>query len=234
MEALFTFVAAAWDASPPIARGFFVLVAGWLCAILTRALLRGLLTLFRFDRFADRVGLGEFLKKGKVAYRPAKLLGVLAYWIVIVIVLLVASRVLDITAVNRISDGLVESLPSIFAAVFVILIGLVIVAFLGNVIETIARNAAVPDAGAVARIFRYVGFAIIVLLASDQLGFSKSLLGSILLIALAAPALAFAIAFGLGSVDFAREAMRSWLKQFGGRSREEGDSGPDDRDRSNS
>jgi hypothetical protein len=210
--------------SPPIARGFLILVVGMICAVLVRAFVRGVLALFRFDRFADKVGLGEFLIKGKVAYRPAKLVSVLAYWIVVVIVLLVSSRALDIAAVNRISDSLVESLPAVFAALLVTLVGFVIVAFLGNVIETIARNAAVADAHAVARIFRYIGFAVIFLLASDQLGFGKSLLSALLLIAFAAPALAFAIAFGLGSVDLAKQAMQDLLKNLGRRGREESDS----------
>jgi hypothetical protein len=162
--------------------------------------------------------------KGKVAYRPARLVSVLVYWALIVITLLIASRVLDITALNKISDSLVASLPSIIAAIFVTFIGIVIVAFLGNVTETIARNASVADAGAVARTFRIVGFAIIVLLASDQLGFGKGLLSSLLLIAFAALALAFAIAFGLGSVEIARGAMEDFLKNLKGRSRTDGES----------
>lgn len=224
MLAIGEYLVSLWTSSPSIAHGFIVLVAGWLCAVLIRALVRGVLALFRFDRFADKVGLGEFLMKGKVAYRPARLVSVLVYWALIVITLLIASRVLDITALNKISDSLVASLPSIIAAIFVTFIGIVIVAFLGNVTETIARNASVADAGAVARTFRIVGFAIIVLLASDQLGFGKGLLSSLLLIAFAALALAFAIAFGLGSVEIARGAMEDFLKNLKGRSRTDGES----------
>jgi hypothetical protein len=224
MQSIVAFAASVWDGSPQIARGFAVLVAGWLCAILARTFVRGVLVLFRFDRFADKIGLGEFLIKGKVAYRPSKLVAVLVYWIVVVAALLAASRVLDIAAVNKISDSLVESLPAIFAALLVTFVGLVIIAFLGNVIETIARNAAVSDARAVARVFRYIGYAISILLASDQLVFGKSLLSSLLLIAFAAPALAFAIAFGFGSVDLARDAMQDLLKNLGKRRRGDRDS----------
>lgn len=132
-----------------------------------------------------------------------------------------ASRTLDIAAVNRVSDGMVEALPALFAGVFVTIIGIVIVTFLGNVIETIARNAAIGDARAVARIFRYIGFAAIVILTSDQLGLGKGLLSTFLVIGFAAVSLAFAIAFGLGSVDLARELMQNLLKSLSERSRKE-------------
>lgn len=227
MQAFVDFVVSTWTGSPAIARGFMVMLAGWLGAVLTRALVRGLLALLRFDRFADKIGLGAFLVKGKVAYRPAKLASVLAYWLAMVIAFLMASRTLDIAAVNRISDNLVESLPAIFAGIFVTIVGIVIISFLGNVIETIARNAAVVDAASVARIFRYIGFAIIVLLASDQLGFGKGLLSTFLIIAFAGVTLALAIAFGLGSVELARTAMQNLLKNLGSRSKEGQDPGLD-------
>lgn len=221
MRAFVDFVAAAWSGAPAIARGFAVLLAGWLGALLTKAVVRGLLAVLRFDRFADKVGLGAFLEKGKVAHRPAKLLSVLAYWLAMVIAFIMASRTLDIAAVNRVSDGMVEALPALFAGIFVTIIGIVIVTFLGNVIETIARNAAIGDARAVARIFRYIGFAAILILASDQLGLGKGLLSTFLVIGFAAISLAFAIAFGLGSVDLARETMQNLLKSLNERSRKE-------------
>lgn len=227
MQAFIDSVITTWGGAPTIIRGFVVMLAGWLGALLTKAIVRGILAILRFDKFADKVGLGTFLEKGKVAYRPAKLLSVLAYWLAMVVAFILASRTLDIAAVNRISDSLVESLPAIFAGVFVTIIGIVIVTFLGNVIETIARNAAIVDARGVARIFRYIGFAAIILLASDQLGFGKGLLSTFLIIAFAAFALAFAIAFGLGSVELAREAMKNLLKNLNRRAGEDRDTGPE-------
>lgn len=201
-----------WGVSPPIARGFLILLGGWVLALVIRALLRGALVLFRFDRFADRVGLGEFLRNGNVAYRPAKLVSVLIYRLVLLVAFLVASRALDIAAVNSITDSLVQSLPAVIAAIFITLIGLVIVSFLANVVETIVRNTSMTNVHAVVNTFRYIGYSVILLLASDQLGFGKSLLSSLLLIAFAATALGLAIAFGLGSVDIARRTVEDFLK----------------------
>jgi hypothetical protein len=211
----------AWLAAPPLARGIALLVAGWIAALLVRSIILGVLTLLRFDRFAETVGLGEFLRNGRIGFRPARLLSVLSYRLILLVTFLVASRALDLAAVNAITDSLLAALPAIAAAIFITVIGLVVVGFLGNVIETIARNTALTNVKAVVNTFRYIGYTVILLLASDQLGFGKSLLSSLLLIAFAATALGFAIAFGLGSVEIARKTMEGFLINLGKRGESE-------------
>jgi uncharacterized membrane protein SirB2 len=209
---IFDFVSSAWINSPLFIQVVAVLVGGWIVAILLRWLTQGILTLFRFDHLADRTGLGEFLRNGQVTMRPAKLLSVFVYWVVILITLLVASRVLNIAALNTITDRLVKALPNIVAAVFIVTVGLVIVSFLANVLKTIARNTSMTNVRTVVRVFRYIGYAIILLMASDQLGLGKGLLSELFVIAFGALALAFAIAFGLGSVEVARRIMENLFK----------------------
>ena len=222
MNEVTDFIVSFWNTAPTIVRGLLVLLGGWLIGLITRALVVGVLAVFQFDRFADRSGLSEFLRNGRVTQRPSRLVGLFVFRVVILISFLLASRALDITAVNGITDSLVQSLPAVTAAIFVTLVGVVVVAFLANVLETILRNTSLTNVRAIANGFRLVGYGIILLLASDQLGFGKSLLSSLLLIVFAAVALGFAIAFGLGSVDAARRTVETFLK-----SREKPGSGPD-------
>ncbi|NNM66746.1 MAG: hypothetical protein HKM06_01910 [Spirochaetales bacterium] len=212
MSQLFDFVSSAWVNSPLFLQVVMVLIGGWIAANLLRWVTQGLLALFRFDHLADRTGLGEFLRNGQVTMRPAKLLSVFVYWAVILVTLLVASRVLNITVLNAITDRLVKALPNIVAAVFIVTVGLVIVSFLANVLKTIARNTSMTNVRTVVRVFRYIGYSIIILMASDQLGLGKGLLSELFVIAFGALALAFAIAFGLGSVEVARRIMGNLLK----------------------
>jgi len=233
MADFWDFVVGMWDASPSIVHGLLVLIAGWVVALAVRALVRGILMLFRFDSFADKVGLGEFLKNGRVQHRPSKLVAMFAYQLVLLGTFLIASRALDIAAVTSITDKLFDYLPSVAAAIFVAVIGWMVVSFLCNVIETIARNTALTNVRAVVATFRYIGFAVILLLASDQLGFGKSLLSQLLVIAFAALCLGLAIAFGFGSVDLARGAVQGFLKNLDKKrgADKEDEEGPEDEDR---
>lgn len=212
MSQIFDFVSSAWTSSPLLVQVVTILLGGWIAAVLVRWLTQGILTLFRFDHLADRTGLGEFLRNGQVTMRPAKLLSVLVYWLVILVTLLIASRVLNIAVLNTVTDRLVKALPNVVAAIFIVTVGLVIVSFLANVLKTIARNTSMTNVRTVVRAFRYIGYTIILLMASDQLGLGKGLLSELFVIVFGSLALAFAIAFGLGSVGVARHIMENLFK----------------------
>ena len=211
MNEVMEIILSTWDSTNPILRGILILFAGWLLALIIRSVVFALLAIFRFDHFADRVGLGEFLRNGQVIQRPSQLLSIFVYRVILVISFMVASRALNIDAVNAITDNLVLALPAISAAIFIMVIGLVIVSFLGNVLDTILRNTTVTNARSVVTGFRIISYGIIFLLASDQLGFGKSLLSTLLLIVFGATALGLAIAFGLGGGEMARKSMERFL-----------------------
>lgn len=211
MTEAFDYLVEVWRAWPRLARGLIILGAGWLGAVVARAVVRGLLALLGFDKMADRIGLGEFLRKGNVAYRPAHLAGKIAYWIVFLGALLASSRAMDIGVVNQFADKLAASVPGLLAAALIVAVGLTLVSFIGNVVRTIARNAAAPNAELLVKAVRYLGGAAIALMAFDELGLGESLLSTLFVITFAATALGVALAFGIGSADLAKDAMKDLL-----------------------
>lgn len=219
MDSILGFFSSFWQGAHATIKGFVILVAGFIGAWLLRKVVEGILALLRFDKLADRIGVGEFLRKGAVPYRPTKLLSAIVGWIAILATLLAASRALDISFVNQFSDNIVAALPGAIAAILVIIVGIIIMSFLANVVETVARNAAWPAAHLAARAVWYIGTAIVLLLALDQLGLGRSILGWIFMIAFAAVALAFAIAFGFGGQYIARETLENAVRNLRERDR---------------
>ena len=108
-------------------------------------------------------------------------------------------------------EGLAASAPPLLSALFVLAVGGLVAFLVGRLAEAVARNAAVANLHAVGRTFRVIVLVITALVASDRLGFVTSLVGILLLIAVAAVVLALAIAFGLGARSLAREAMDKGL-----------------------
>ncbi|MDA8410540.1 MAG: hypothetical protein M0001_09135, partial [Treponema sp.] len=143
----------------------------------------------------------------------------------ILVALLATSRTLDISFVNTFSDNLVATLPSALAAIIVIIVGIMVVSFLANVVETIARNAGWTGARLVSRVVRYFGVTIVLLLAFDQLGLGKSIIGWLLVIAFSALSLGLALAFGLGGQTLAKEALETMVRNI--RERDRGGHGSD-------
>ena len=188
-----------------------ILVAGYGLAVLLRLVLSRLLEFVRFNQLFDRIGVAEVLRKGQVKNQPSRLVGMLAFWTVLVIAFFWIARVLDIRVLSSVSDSLERSAPSVVAAIFIGIIGVVVVSFLANFVSTLARTAGYPYHRLLARFVRIGVGLIIADLALDEMHLSGTLLSSLLLILVAAAAFGTALAFGLGCKDLAREAMLRFL-----------------------
>lgn len=221
----FNSIATIWSGLPRFVQALIVLVGGWLGALLSRAILHGLLKLLRFDRLAGRLGFVDFLKKGHVAYQPSRLVGVAAYWVVLLATILSAARLLDIGVINQFSDVLISAVPRFLAALMVLGVGLALVFFLANVAETVMANMAFSKARLAVKAIRWIGVGFIVLLSVDQLGLGQSLISQMFLISFAALALGLALAFGIGSTELAKEVVRDFLRNL--REKERGSHGAD-------
>jgi hypothetical protein len=202
-----------------------VLGAGWIAALLLRFVLSRFLKLVRFDILCDRVGLSEFLRKGQVRIAPSRLVSVLAFWTILVVAFFWIARILDIKVLSSVSDRVAEFAPGVVAAIFIVIIGLVLVSFVSNFVSTLARTAAYPHTRLLTRVVRVGGWLIIVVLAIEQINLSGTLLSSLVLILVAAAAFGIALAFGLGCKDLAREALVKFLASL--REKGRASKGPD-------
>jgi hypothetical protein len=202
-----------------------VLAVGGGSAFLLRFVCGKLLPLIRFDLLCARIGVSEFLRKGQVSRQPSRLVGTFVYGVVLVVTFFQVSRQLDIEVVTSFSRDIAASVPHLLAAFFIVLVGLVVVSFIGNFVMTVARNAAYPHARLVSRAVKIAGIVLVLSLALDQLNLSRSLVTTLFQILFAAAALAAALAFGLGCKDLARDAMQRFLRNL--REKERAGKGPD-------
>ncbi len=214
MNPTLAFLLPTFEELSPAIQATLVLLLGLALAILVRLLLRRGLTWFRFDRFSDRVGLTEFLRKGGAKYSPVGLVGVMAFWIILFVTFRRMARILDIEVFRAFYRQMDDVMPRLVGALLILVLGLIVVTFLARFTLTLARNAALPSAQAMASSLRYVGLAVVVALALDQVGFGKTILGPMILMAFGAAVFGVALAFGLGCKDLAREAMERFLREL--------------------
>jgi len=222
MHELFSSVAGFLHSLPPVLHALLVLAGGWLAAFVLRWGLTWLLDLVRFNRACDRLGISEFLRKGQARHRPSRLVGLLAYWTVLLVALLQMSRILDLKVVTAFSDRLASTVPGLLAGLFVGIIGLVVVSFIGNFVMTVARNAGFAHAELLARVVKIAGYVLVVGLALEQVDVSRTIVSVLLQLLFAAVVFGLALAFGLGCKDIAREAATRFLQNLRERRRADG------------
>jgi hypothetical protein len=222
MHDLFQAVIGFLGSLPAVVRALLVLAGGWLVAFLLRFILTWLLELVRFNALCDRVGISEFLRKGQARLPPSRLTGRIAYWAILLIALLQMSRILDIKVVTAFSDRLASVVPGLLAGLFIGIIGVVVVSFIGNFVMTLARNAGFAYAALLERTVKIAGYILVAALALEQVDLNRTIISTMLQLLFAAVAFGLALAFGLGCKDIARDAATRFLQNLREKRRTDG------------
>ncbi|PKL75199.1 MAG: hypothetical protein CVV27_16625, partial [Candidatus Melainabacteria bacterium HGW-Melainabacteria-1] len=147
-------------------------------------------------------------------HSPSKLVGILAYWVLMVIVLSNTVARLDKGAASSISIWISSALPILIATCIIVVIGIVVVTFLSNFFITIARNAAVHNPVPIGKAIKYIGFIVVATMAMEQLGLGQTIVSTIFILLFAAAALGLALAFGIGCKDMARKFMEDFIRNL--------------------
>ena len=189
-----------------------ILVGGWIVARLIRTALTRLLRAVKADRLAERIQLAEMLAKGGIERTFSQLVAALAYWVVMLVVLVAALNALQLTATAELLQRLVGFLPTIVTAIVVLILGILAAGFLGATVRAVASNAGIVQAqvlGQFAQVIVII-FAVVVALQQVQVQF----VGDAFLIILAAISFALALAFGLGCRDLAGRWMSDLIDRL--------------------
>lgn len=182
-----------------------ILIGGWIVAKLIKTALVRLLGAVKADNLAERVQLAEMLARGGIERTFSQLVGALAYWVVMLVVLVAALNALQLTATAELLHRLVGFLPTIVTAVVVLIVGILAAGFLGATVRAVASNAGIGQAQVLGQFAQVVViiFAVVVALQQVQVQF----VGDAFLIILGAIGFALALAFGLGCKDLAGRWM---------------------------
>lgn len=201
-----------------------VSILGWCAAIMIRLVISKVLELAKFNQVCEKTGFSDFLRKGQVSYSPAKLMGAIVYWVIVLVILFWGANLLNIRMTETLSERLVTAVPGFVSAMLILVVGVIIVSFIGNFVMTIARNAAFPHARLLSQVTKGLGIVLVFSLTIEQVNIGTTMIVSLFQIVLGAIVFGAALAFGLGCKDIARDAMVRFLDELREKSRAERDS----------
>ena len=188
--------------------GFLViLLVGWIVATAISKALTFLLRKIGFDRMADRIGLTRLEQRMGVKMDAAGLLGRIVYWFLFLIFLVPAVDALGLTTVSAILSAIIAYIPNVFVAILVLFLGTLAATFVADIVRgaTASANIGNPNVFAIIARVAIMGFAALV--ALEQLQIAPSLINELFGAIVAAAAIAFGLAFGLGGQDTARKYL---------------------------
>ena len=186
---------------PQLVGAIIILIIGYIVARVLQGLVTRVLRSIGFEGWMERGGIKQFFDRSQTSETPASVLGKLVFWFVFIIAITMAADALGIPQVSAVLTQLIAYIPSIIAAILI----LILAALLGNFLAGIVRGATGSDL--LGSIARYAIIVYAVFAALTQLGVAVELTAPTFLIVLGAVALALAIAFGLGGREVARDVI---------------------------
>jgi hypothetical protein len=197
--------------APPFLAAAAILVAGYFVARRLQRWTDQTLARLDFNRVAREQGLDEAVKRTGSRLDPVHAAGRLLFWLMMLVVILLASAALGLESINAMFGEMLAFLPTLIAGIVIVILGIIVGEFVRAVI--LASAGGVGGVPALAGVAKLVVVLIATFMALQQVGVSEEIVTAAFTLILGAAALAAGLAFGLGNKDLAGEITRRWYEE---------------------
>ena len=200
-----------WFVLPAILGAVLILLTGYFVARQVEKWVDATLKRLDFNRVAEAGGLREVVDRTGARLDPVHAVGKLIFWLVMLIVILLASAALGLESINEMFGIMISFIPTLIAAIVIVILGMVVGEFVRGII--LASAGSVEGVPTLANVAKGSVVIIAIFMALQQLGVAEEIVTSAFTLILGAVALAFGLAFGLGNTTLAGEITRRWYEE---------------------
>jgi hypothetical protein len=191
-----------------------ILIFGWIIALIIKGLVTKGLRAVKLDMLSDRIELDALLEKGGITLSLSELIGVICYWLVMLVTFMVAINAVGLTIAADLLNKIVLYIPNVIAAIFILIVGMFVATLLKNIVTTAANNAGLAQGKLLSKLVEIIVIVFAVLVALEQLNIGLRITELTVSIILGTIGLGCALAFGLGCKDLAAKAVAEFLDKL--------------------
>ncbi|HJW49481.1 MAG TPA: hypothetical protein VJ726_08700 [Candidatus Limnocylindria bacterium] len=207
MDAVNTMLTSFLAALPSIVGALLLLVIGWIVAGIAGGFVARLLRKVGVDQLATKAGITAFLQRARLKLDTPGLIGGIITWYVRLIFVVMAANAVGITAISDVLGQIIAFIPNLLVALLILGAFAWLAGVTRNLVTGATESAGVPNSGALATIAyaTVLGFGIVA--AASQIGVAATLINILFTGIVAAVAIAFGLAFGLGGREEAARVL---------------------------
>jgi len=183
-----------------------IVVVGWLIAFLLRLIVRSVLRITRFDKLSEHTGATQLLR-GAALPSLTEVMSAIIFWVAWLGFILLGIDVLGVVGIEQHITSFFGFLPRLFAALFILLFGLLAASFFSRAALLSGVNADVPSPRLISWAVRTMIILFVVSMAFEELGVGSRTMIVAFALTFGALMLGLALAFGLGGKDLARRYL---------------------------
>jgi len=191
-----------------------ILIIGWLISKVIKAIVTKALKAVKLDTLSDKIELDKLLGKGGITYSLSDLIGVICYWLGLLVTFMVAINAIGLTIAADLLNKVVLYIPNVIAALFILVLGMLAATLMRNVVRTAANNAGLSQSKLLAQIVETIVIVFAIFVGLEQLQIGIRITELTISIILGAIGLGLALAFGLGCKDIAGKFVAELVEKF--------------------
>jgi hypothetical protein len=199
---------------PKVLGAAIVLLIGWIIAVALGVIAARLVMLLRVDRALEKLNVTKGLDRVGIRFSADKLIGWLVKWFFIIVFLIAAADILEWRAITEFLRSIVLYIPNVVISVVILLVGLVLGSFVGEIVKRAMLVARLKAGDFLALVARWAIVIFALMAALVQLGIASSLIQTLFTGLVAMLTIALGLAFGLGGKDMASKALEDWRKDL--------------------
>ena len=195
-------------ALPALIGALIILLVGYVLARVVSTIVRKLL-----QRTADPA----FAKHGDEAYgaaarsfMPSSVGAMVVFWVIMLVFLTAAANFLGWPQVSQLLNDFVGWLPNLIVAVIIVIAAPIVGRIVRGAIEASASQMGMSSGRTLGRVAEMAVIAFAVVVAINQVGIASDLVNILFIGVVAALAIGFGLAFGLGGRDVAGQVTEAW------------------------
>ena len=196
---------------PALVGAFVILMTGYFLARQVQRWADDTLKRLRFDRMVSAGGFDEVVDRAGLRLDPVRALAKLIFWLVMLVVILLASTALGLESINEMFGAMLAFIPTLIAGIVIVILGIIVGEFVRGLI--LASAGGVSGVPTVAKLAKGAVITIALFMALQQVGVAEEIVTAAFTLILGAAALAVGLAFGLGNRELAGEITRRWYEE---------------------
>lgn len=190
-----------------------VMIGGFIVSWFIKKLLARLLVLFRFDKWANEIGIISFLQKGGVRTLPSLVVSKIVFWVFIVVFFSFGLNFIGISQFTEYASRISNTLPLIVVSIVIIIIGIILSNFISRVIFLACENADIRYGDPIAKGIRIFLVVITFGIVFEYIGVGNTIITISFLIVFGGIVMTLSLALGIGLShvvgDFIKEQVRT-------------------------
>jgi len=208
------------DVIPNLITAVAIFIVGLILAKFLRKIIKKILVKTGIDRLADRLNEVDVIASSSVDIVPSKLLSSIVYYMVLLVFVMASVEALGMKALSDLMTELINYVPKAISALFVLIIGVLIIDMIKKVVQTACESLGIASAKLLANVVFYFLFLNVALITLKQAELQTTFMENNISIVLGGVILAFSIGYGLAS----KSLMANMLAAFYSKDKfEEGD-----------